>query len=228
MRLKLLHLHLVVDHQIRETATQLRGFIGKQFEDHIEFHHHISSNKEKRKLLYEYPTIQYKIHDSKAIILAIGDRAISVLRKVVLNLEELKLGGNTYILREINARYADADFGLLSNEKTHRYRFISPWLALNEKNYQKFKGASLTERRTLLTSILIGNLLSISKNLGYEVPDTIQVEIELYPLKVLYKDVPLLGFKGLFESNFLIPDYLGVGKAVSHGFGTVKIFDDPK
>ncbi len=61
-----------------------------------------------------------------------------------------------------------------------------------------------------------------------QVPDTIQVEIELYPLKVLYKDVPLLGFKGLFESNFLIPDYLGVGKVVSHGFGTVKIFDDPK
>jgi len=126
MRLKLLHLHLVVDHQIRETATQLRGFIGKQFENHIEFHHHISSNKEDRKLLYEYPTIQYKIHDSKAIILAIGDPAISALKKVVMTLEELKLGGNTYILREINARYADADFGLLSNGKTHRYRFISP------------------------------------------------------------------------------------------------------
>ena len=116
----------------------------------------------------------------------------------------------------------------MSNGKTYRYRFISPWLALNEKNYEIFKGASLTERRTLLTSILIGNLLSISKNLGYEVPDTIRVEIELHPLKVFYKNIPLIGFKGLFESNFQIPDYLGVGKAVSHGFGTVKLVEkDP-
>ena len=226
MRLKLLHLHLVVDRQIKETATQLRGFIGKKFEDNVELHHHFSSKKENPKLLYKYPTIQYKIHDSKAIILGIGENAISVLRKVIMSLEELKLNDNTYILREINARYADADFGLLSNGKTNRYRFISPWLALNEKNYEKFKGASLTERRSLLTSILIGNLLSISKNLGYEVPDTIQVEIELHPLKVYYKTVPLMGFKGLFESNFVIPDYMGVGKAVSHGFGTVKILED--
>lgn len=225
MRLKLLHLHLVVDREIKETATQLRGFIGKKFEDDVEFHHHFSSKKENHELLYKYPTIQYKIHDSKAIILGIGEDAISLLRKVILNTEELKLNDNTYILREINARYADADFGLMSNGKTYRYRFISPWLALNEKNYEKYTKATLAERRALLISILIGNLLSISKNLGYEVPDTIRVEIELHPFKVFYKNVPLIGFKGLFESNFLIPNYIGVGKAVSHGFGTVKLVE---
>jgi len=32
----------------------------------------------------------------------------------------------------------------------------------------------------------------------------------------------MLGFLGEFEVNFDIPDYLGIGKSVSRGFGTVK------
>ena len=34
--------------------------------------------------------------------------------------------------------------------------------------------------------------------------------------------VPMLGFIGTFSVNFEIPDYWGVGKSVSRGFGTVK------
>ncbi len=34
----------------------------------------------------------------------------------------------------------------------------------------------------------------------------------------------MIGFTGTFTftTNFLIPDYLGIGKSVSRGFGTVK------
>ncbi len=33
---------------------------------------------------------------------------------------------------------------------------------------------------------------------------------------------PMLGFLGSFSENFEIPDYWGIGKSVSRGFGTVK------
>ncbi|MCC6545498.1 MAG: hypothetical protein IT392_13555 [Nitrospirae bacterium] len=36
------------------------------------------------------------------------------------------------------------------------------------------------------------------------------------------KGTPLLGFLGSFSVNFEIPDYWGIGKSVSRGFGTVK------
>mgnify|MGYP000253421783 CR=1 FL=1 len=36
------------------------------------------------------------------------------------------------------------------------------------------------------------------------------------------KGVPMLGFLGTFSVNFEIPDYWGIGKSVSRGFGTVK------
>jgi len=35
----------------------------------------------------------------------------------------------------------------------------------------------------------------------------------------------MLGFLGKFSVNFEIPDYWGIGKAVSRGFGTVKRVD---
>jgi hypothetical protein len=38
----------------------------------------------------------------------------------------------------------------------------------------------------------------------------------------LLKDTPMLGFLGTFSVNFEIPDYWGIGKSVSRGFGTVK------
>jgi hypothetical protein len=30
------------------------------------------------------------------------------------------------------------------------------------------------------------------------------------------------GFKGTFAVNFELPDYIGLGKSVSRGFGTIK------
>jgi hypothetical protein len=36
------------------------------------------------------------------------------------------------------------------------------------------------------------------------------------------KGVEIATFKGEFMVNFLIPDYFGLGKSVSRGFGTVK------
>lgn len=222
MILKILNLILTVNNVIEETPTQLRGFIGNKFEKYTELHHHLESADGNNKLKYDYPRIQYKIKNNKAIILGIGEQAMATLKNIVMNVNELLLGKNTYKIIEIKARYEESEFGIVNEGEIITYKFLSPWLALNEKNYQKFKGSSIKERRELLKKILIGNILSVSKRLGYDVPNTIRVDIELSSVKVSYKDVPLVGFKGVFEVNFLIPDYLGVGKGVSHGFGVVK------
>ena len=36
----------------------------------------------------------------------------------------------------------------------------------------------------------------------------------------------MLGFLGAFSVNFEIPDYWGIGKSVSRGFGTVRTIRD--
>jgi hypothetical protein len=44
----------------------------------------------------------------------------------------------------------------------------------------------------------------------------------LQPKKVYSKGIPLIGFEGMFQTNFNLPDYFGIGKSVSRGFGTVR------
>jgi hypothetical protein len=39
------------------------------------------------------------------------------------------------------------------------------------------------------------------------------------------KVTPVIGFGCEFMANFSIPDYLGLGKSVSRGFGAVKRID---
>ena len=75
----------------------------------------------------------------------------------------------------------------------------------------------------LLEKILIGNIQSMSKSLGYTVLASIEAKIiELKEVQRKLKGNPMLGFLGTFSVNFEIPDYWGIGKSVSRGFGTGK------
>ncbi|WP_321429178.1 CRISPR-associated endonuclease Cas6 [uncultured Methanolobus sp.] len=74
----------------------------------------------------------------------------------------------------------------------------------------------------LLRKILVGNLLSMSKSLNYKVPGQIKCDVDLAETRIEHKNRNFVAFNGFFMSNFNIPDYLGIGKAVSMGFGTVR------
>ena len=221
MILKILHLFLKVDRDIEESATQFRGFIGSEFKKYIELHHHLTSNDEK-KLVYGYPKIQYKVIQNRAIVLGIGEENISILKNLVLNLNKIVLGDNTYRIIEIRTDYQESEFSITNQDELHTYKFQSPWLALNPKNYEKYMNLSRDGKHNLLKEILIGNILSMSKYLSYTVPSQIKVDIDVRPLKILFKNVNMMGFKGKFKINFLIPNYLGIGKGVSRGYGSVK------
>ncbi|MGR3319528.1 MAG: CRISPR-associated endonuclease Cas6 [Candidatus Anammoxibacter sp.] len=58
---------------------------------------------------------------------------------------------------------------------------------------------------------------------GYTVQEPIKANIgKLREVRTSLKGTPMLGFIGTFSVNFEIPDYWGIGKSVSRGFGTVK------
>lgn len=66
--------------------------------------------------------------------------------------------------------------------------------------------------------------MSMSKVVGYVVEDRIQVNSSLEESgSVEIKDgASLTAFNGEFETNFFIPDFWGIGKFSSRGYGTVK------
>lgn len=102
------------------------------------------------------------------------------------------------------------------------YEFRTPWLALDEESYKRYKKRNEYERKKQLESILVGNIISMSKGLEYVITDELTADIlDMKQARVSLKGVPMLGFFGTFSVNFEIPDLWGIGKSVSRGFGTV-------
>jgi len=164
--------------------------------------------------------IQYKFLGDSPTIVGVNEGA-ELLQKIHYDLDELIIGREEIKLKGKNLIFRSDDYGL--SARVISYSFLTPWLALNEKNYEQYqKFGTWSERKELLENILIGNILSMSKSLGYTVPQPIKAEIgKVREVKTRLKDVPMLGFLGTFSVNFEIPDYWGIGKSVSRGFGTL-------
>ena len=86
------------------------------------------------------------------------------------------------------------------------------------------KDLSKQEKGDKASKILIGNILSMSKSFDYVVSGQLSAQLSLKRTrhKVSLNGIRMEGFIGTFSVNFEIPDYWGIGKSVSRGFGTVK------
>ena len=202
---------------MKGTPDKLRGFFADKFAEYTLIHQHLTDNK----LLYRAPLIQYKIVNGKPFVIGINDGA-EVLQRIYQDIDYLKIGSSEYQIKEKNIVLKTDYFGITDEQIS--YSFLIPWLALNEKNYEEYqKFGTWQKRKELLEKVLIGNIISISKSLGYTVPEHIVANIgRLKEVPTRFKSTPMLGFLGTFSVNFEIPDYWGIGKSVSRGFGTVR------
>jgi hypothetical protein len=200
-------------------AKDLRGAISHLNRNNVLFHQHVNDEY----LVYSYPLIQYKIIEGNGFIVGLHKGAVAVAKMNLLN-KQLNLGNTEYMVEQETMSFLATHIGI--QDSSRKYKFLSPWLALNEKNYQKYqRSGTLAKRKELLEKILVGNILSMSKSLGYTVPASIEANIiDLKEVPTKLKGTPMLGFLGAFSVNFEIPDYWGIGKSVSRGFGTVVNF----
>src|SRR5207302_3088240 len=118
-----------------------------------------------------------------------------------------------------NVEQVSGGIELEESETALLYRFVSPWLALSQKNYAQYQASHGAQRVDLLQRILIGNILSMCKSLGITVADRLQAAIDLRPVRVSVKKQSMLGFLGTFTINFRLCAGLGLGHLVSVGFG---------
>lgn len=216
MNLKVAVAILNTDSPVIENASKLRGFFGNSFQDHILLHHHIGG----LSYLYTYPRIQYKVIEGTPIIVGINE-GTDIIKEVVDELNVLTLGGNRYRVEKLNLISYSKYFGKRRN--SINYRFVTPWLAFNKDNYEEYKGLKdWSEKKELINGILIGNILSMCKGLNYTVKGNLFAYSHLDQTNVDFKGISHIGFVGEFKVNFEIPEFLGIGKSVSHGYGTVK------
>lgn len=206
-----------------DDAPQLRGFFGSKFAGQVLLHHH----RPDGSLLYEYPRVQFKVLHRMGLVVGVAEGS-ELLSRLWLEIGHATLGHSTYPVLEATIRRRTEQFG--ETDRAVRYRFLTPWLALNQENERCYRAARHRyERTALVERILVGHCLSFAKSFDHMVKSKLQANCGgLTSVRTTLKGVPMRGFVGSFTVNFFLPDYLGIGKSVSRGFGTVQRIADAK
>ncbi len=219
MKYNIINLILKTDLKLTASPTKVRGFIGNVYKDFPILHNHYSNDK----FLYSYPYVQYKIINGNIVIVGI-DEGADLIKKIAPELSTLSLD-KEYKITEKIIHEKEYDIKPTSEEK--HYKFVTPWLGLNQKNYQKYiNSISWKDKKEILNKVLVGNILSMSKGLGIIVNKRLYAKTHFDEKIVNYKGVKMNAFKGEFKVYYDIPDYFGLGKGVSQGFGCVKQIND--
>ena len=167
---------------------------------------------------YSYPLIQFKRLNGKASIVcieegteSIGEFFANIRQSIHLGDNELSLELDTVNAYKIPVQTWNSDF-------TYSIR---KWYPFNKINHEKFLQMNNKEtKNAFLEEILINNILSFAKEAG--------VRFELQPacsiIDTKTKDATknnFVSFDLLFKTNVSLPNYIGLGKGASLGFGTV-------
>lgn len=197
-------------------AHKLRGYFGNLFKEKSELLHNHYADGSTR---YKYPLVQYKVIKSVPTLLGVGEGA-RLLINLFLKIRELNIENTVYPVHSKNIKGEETDLSPLS--ELHQYRFETLWMALNQKNYELFQNIKdKEEQNRFLNKQLINNVLSFYKGIDYRVSQQIMATGNFKPKMTNFKNKKMLAFEGTFVSNAVIPDGVGIGKAVSRGFGTV-------
>lgn len=215
MKLKTLEMTFEGTEEFRGNAAQIRGFFASKFNEYDLLHNHNTD-----KFIFRYPLVQYKVIDDRPFIFGVNE-GTEALKKIFDEFDTVTLPHGDCEIVERSVRIKKQEFGL--TKSIYFYEFLTPWLALNKENEEKFfQSVNPEEQKEILRKTLTGNLLSMSKTLGYTVPDTIKCDVDVELNRSKYKGMDFTSFNGGFIANFLIPDFLGIGKGVAKGFGTVR------
>lgn len=195
----------------------LRSFFGRKFEDDIFMHNHQPDGTP----IYQYPRVQFKVIDREALLLGINEGS-DTLKKLWLEFDQARLGDNQ--LEVLESRFETREESINSTAEPVEYRFATPWLALNQKNFREYVGSRNQRfRKDELSRILVGNCLGMAKSLDIRFADRISADCRgLTSIKTTLKGSGMIGFVGKFSLNAELPEYIGLGKSVARGFGTVE------
>jgi len=197
-------------------AHKLRGYFGNIFKEHSSLlHNHFENGKNR----YAYPLVQYKVIKNTPVLVGFLEGA-KLLIDLFLKIKHINIEGTEY---QVNSKNIESKTTEIDNfSKLIEYRFETLWMALNQKNHQNYtKLKSRVLKNEFLNRQLQNNILSFYKGIGFFTENRIMVTGRFYEKATKFKDQNMLAFSGTFVANAVLPDYVGLGKAVSRGFGTV-------
>jgi uncharacterized protein YkvS len=165
--------------------------------------------------------VQYKSINNQPAILCLGEAVNEIYKLFNKPRWDINLMGN---IHDLSIDKLDLyNFNLLVNSHVNRYRLLN-WFSLNETNFRAYKELSNEiEKTQMLEKILVGNILSFAKGVDWRVEQEIMVRIQTVrkEKQLKYKETYLMAFDIDFSTNVLLPEFIGLGKGASHGYGMI-------
>ena len=214
-RIKICYCEIVTDSNYKISATKLRSYIGYKFAQDTDFHQHDDKP-------FRYPLIQYKRINDKLYVIGF-EKCADLVRDRLSGLQHISLKDKK--IPVLNTSFLKTTHEL--NDTITKYKFISPWIALNKDNYTKFKSLDSTFYKKFLEKILIGNILGTMRGFDHTIDYDLYVKMDRFThIPIIAHKSGFSGFYSSFVTNLSLPMHIGIGKSVSKGFGVLEQVDN--
>jgi hypothetical protein len=184
------------------------------------FHNH----KTNTAVIYRYPLIQYKVIDQKPAIICInaGTDDIHYLLENQEFFFDIKGKVDKYEVEELVLK----NVIIQTWQDSFRYN-IHNYMPFNQENYAVFqKLGSMKHQLQFIQELLYKHISIILEELEEAGNSSIPLNIEIEQVKsdryIEYKGVHHMTYCLNIKTNVSLPNYIGIGKGVSVGFGIVK------
>ncbi len=206
---------LVTDKPVKKTPYQVKGVFMKHFPD--EEIVPMLDGRYREKFLY--PRVQVKILNEQIYILGLNEGVDPVL-SLVEKFDFLDFGNITF--QVLGADVDKYDNRFRPTNRLIRYRFITPWVALNQITGSRYRFLNNAERAVFLNRLLGQNIVFLAREMGMDIEKKIYTKTSLTSLFPKPVDEHNWGaFTGEFRTNFILPNYIGVGNGITRGYGTI-------
>ncbi|MDR2511501.1 MAG: hypothetical protein LBC89_03430 [Bacteroidales bacterium] len=177
---------------------------------------------------YAYPFIQFKRIKNKAVLFAIAKGTENILNFLTAFDFECFFRENKekIILESVK----EDEYIIRTSEYFYSYS-IRRYLPFNIDSKERYdKIISQANQKLYIERQLLTNIKNFAKSIDVELDDKITVAIDSITDTGVkfYKRMPYDSFDISFKANISIPNYTGLGKIISHGFGSVVRIDSKK
>jgi len=203
------------DRPVQKTPYQVKGVLMKTFPNE-EIVPMLNGSYRKK---YLYPRIQVKILDEEILIVGLN-QGVEPILKIQEKIKDLNFGDITFEVLDKSVFEESEAFMFTSS--LQKYEFVSNWVALNANTSKQFDAKNDKDKLQFLNNLLAKNIVFISQDIGFELPENIYSQIIVSSLEATKMDQNgWRAFDGKFSTNLVMPDYLGIGNGITRGFGTI-------
>jgi len=166
-----------------------------------------------------YPRVQVKILNEQIYIIGIHEGVEPVL-SLIEKFDIFDFGNITFEIQNTDIEQGDQQF--IPTDRLIRYKFLTPWVALNQMTGGKYRFLTNQEKPSFLNRLLGQNIVFMAKEVGVNLNNKVFTKVKvssLFPKPV--DDNKWGAFMGEFKTNFVLPNYIGVGNGITRGYGTI-------